>query len=146
MRAVVQRVKSSAVTVGNEIIGNIGNGLLVFLGVAKTDNSNDAGYLAEKITNLRIFEDENRKMNRSLLDVGGEMLIISQFTLVGDCTKGRRPSFINAAAPDLANELYEQFVDKVIESGVSVETGQFRAFMDVSSINHGPVTFIVESR
>ena len=146
MRAVVQRVKSSAVTVDNETIGTIGNGLLVFLGIAKTDNSNDAGYLAEKITNLRIFEDENRKMNRSLLDVGGEMLIISQFTLVGDCTKGRRPSFINAAAPDLANELYEQFVDKVIESGVSVETGQFRAFMDVSSINHGPVTFIVESR
>ena len=146
MRAVVQRVRSSAVTVDNETIGNIGNGLLVFLGVAKTDNSNDAGYLAEKITNLRIFEDENRKMNRSLLDVGGEMLIISQFTLVGDCTKGRRPSFINAAAPDLANELYEQFVAKVIESGVSVETGQFRAFMDVSSINHGPVTFIVESR
>ena len=146
MRAVVQRVRSSAVTVDNETIGNIGNGLLVFLGVAKTDNSNDAGYLAEKITNLRIFEDENRKMNRSLLDVGGEMLIISQFTLVGDCTKGRRPSFVNAAAPDLANELYEQFVAKVIESGVSVETGQFRAFMDVSSINHGPVTFIVESR
>ena len=146
MRAVVQRVRSSAVTVNSDIIGNIGNGLLVFLGVAKTDNSDDAGYLAEKITNLRIFEDENSKMNRSLLDVGGEMLVVSQFTLLGDCTKGRRPSFINAAEPALARELYEKFVVKVMESGISVKTGRFRAFMDVSLINYGPVTFIVESR
>lgn len=146
MRAVVQRVRSSAVTVNSDIIGNIGNGLLVFLGVAKTDNSDDAGYLAEKITNLRIFEDENSKMNRSLLDVGGEMLVVSQFTLLGDCTKGRRPSFINAAEPALAKELYEQFVVKVMESGIPVRTGRFRAFMDVSLINYGPVTFIVESR
>ena len=146
MRAVVQRVRSSAVTVNSNVIGNIGNGLLVFLGVAKTDNSDDAGYLAEKITNLRIFEDENSKMNRSLLDVGGEMLVVSQFTLVGDCTKGRRPSFINAAEPALARELYEKFVVKVMENGISVRTGRFRAFMDVSLINYGPVTFIVESR
>lgn len=146
MRAVIQRVTSSSVIVDNETIGSIGNGLLVFLGVATTDHTDDAGYLAEKITNLRIFEDENRKMNRSLLDIGGEMLVVSQFTLVGDCTKGRRPSFVNAAEPTLAEELYEQFVIKVKASGVSVKTGRFRAFMDVSLTNHGPVTFIVESR
>ncbi len=146
MRAVVQRVKSCTVTVNNDTIGNIGNGLLVFLGVAKTDNSNDAEYLAEKITNLRIFEDHHSKMNRSLLDVAGEMLVVSQFTLVGDCTKGRRPSFVNAAEPTLAEKLYEHFVIKVQESGVSVKTGQFRAFMDVSLTNYGPVTFILESR
>ena len=146
MRAVVQRVKSCTVTVNNDTIGNIGNGLLVFLGVAKTDNSNDAEYLAEKITNLRIFEDHHSKMNRSLLDVAGEMLVVSQFTLVGDCTKGRRPSFVNAAEPTLAEKLYEHFVIKVQENGVSVKTGQFRAFMDVSLTNYGPVTFILESR
>lgn len=146
MRAVVQRVKSSAVTVDNETIGNIGNGLLVLLGVAKTDDSDDAEYLAEKIANLRIFEDENSKMNRSLIDIGGEMLVVSQFTLLGDCKKGRRPSFVNAAEPGLAKELYEQFVIKVREYGVSVKTGRFRALMDVSLINYGPVTFIVESR
>lgn len=146
MRAVVQRVKSSSVVVDNEIIGNIGNGLLVLLGVAKTDKSDDAEYLAEKIVNLRIFEDENSKMNRSLIDIGGEMLVVSQFTLLGDCKKGRRPSFVNAAEPSVANELYEQFVVKVREKGVSVKTGRFRALMDVSLTNYGPVTLILESR
>ncbi|MBW1694395.1 MAG: D-tyrosyl-tRNA(Tyr) deacylase [Deltaproteobacteria bacterium] len=146
MRAVVQRVKSSSVVVDNEIIGNIGNGLLVLLGVAKTDKSYDAEYLAEKIVNLRIFEDENSKMNRSLIDIGGEMLVVSQFTLLGDCKKGRRPSFVNAAEPSVANELYEQFVVKVREKGVSVKTGRFRALMDVSLTNYGPVTLILESR
>lgn len=146
MRAVVQRVKSSSVVVDNEIIGNIGNGLLVLLGVAKTDKSDDSEYLAEKIVNLRIFEDENSKMNRSLIDIGGEMLVVSQFTLLGDCKKGRRPSFVNAAEPSVANELYEQFVIKVREKGVSVKTGRFRALMDVSLTNYGPVTLILESR
>lgn len=146
MRAVVQRVKSSAVTVDNETIGDIGNGLLVLLGVAKTDHSNDAEYLAEKIANLRIFEDNNGKMNRSLLDMGGEMLVVSQFTLLGDCKKGRRPSFVSAADPSLAKELYQQFVAAVSEKGIPVKTGRFRALMDVSLINHGPVTLIVESR
>lgn len=146
MRAVVQRVKSSSVVVDNEIIGNIGNGLLVLLGVAKTDKTDDAEYLAEKIVNLRIFEDENSKMNRSLIDIGGEMLVVSQFTLLGDCKKGRRPSFVNAAEPSVANELYEQFVVKVRGKGVSVETGRFRALMDVSLTNYGPVTLILESR
>jgi D-tyrosyl-tRNA(Tyr) deacylase len=134
------------VVVDNEIIGNIGNGLLVLLGVAKTDKSDDAEYLAEKIVNLRIFEDENSKMNRSLIDIGGEMLVVSQFTLLGDCKKGRRPSFVNAAEPSVANELYEQFVVKVREKGVSVKTGRFRALMDVSLTNYGPVTLILESR
>jgi len=146
MRAVVQRVKSSSVVVDNEIIGNIGNGLLVLLGVAKTDKSEDAEYLAEKIVNLRVFEDENSKMNRSLIDIGGEMLVVSQFTLLGDCKKGRRPSFVNAAEPSVANELYEQFVVKVRRKGVSVKTGRFRALMDVSLTNYGPVTLILESR
>lgn len=146
MRAVIQRVKSSAVTVDNETIGSIGNGLLVLLGVATTDKSDDAEYLAEKIANLRIFEDENSKMNRSLIDIGGEMLVVSQFTLLGDCKKGRRPSFVNAAEPGLAKKLYELFVVKVGEHGVSVKTGRFRALMDVSLTNYGPVTLIVESR
>ena len=146
MRAVVQRVKSSSVVVDNEIIGSIGNGLLVLLGVAKTDKSEDAEYLAEKIVNLRVFEDENSKMNRSLIDIGGEMLVVSQFTLLGDCKKGRRPSFVNAAEPSVANELYEQFVVKVRGKGVSVKNGRFRALMDVSLTNYGPVTLILESR
>jgi D-tyrosyl-tRNA(Tyr) deacylase len=146
MIAVVQRVTSSAVTVDNSTVGSIGNGLLVFLGVAKTDTPDDADFLAEKITNLRIFEDEKGKMNLSLLDVAGEMLVVSQFTLVGNCTKGRRPSFVNAAEPQLAEKLYQQFVGQVKAHGVPVQTGQFRALMDVSLTNHGPVTFIVESR
>ncbi len=146
MRAVVQRVKSSSVAVDNDVIGEIGKGLLILLGVAKADTADNAEYLADKIVNLRIFEDENSKMNRSLLDTGGEMLVVSQFTLLGDCTKGRRPSFVHAAKPDLANELYEHFVEQVRKKGVKIATGQFRAVMDVSLVNDGPVTLIVESR
>ncbi len=146
MRAVVQRVKESSVTVEGDIVGKIGAGLLVFLGVSKEDTIGDVDFLADKILNLRIFEDENKKMNRSILDIGGEMLVVSQFTLLGDCRKGRRPSFTNAAEPDMANELYEQFVEKVSNKGITVGTGRFRALMDVHLINDGPVTLIVESR
>jgi D-tyrosyl-tRNA(Tyr) deacylase len=146
MRAVIQRVKSSSVTVENEMVGKIGKGLLVLLGIAKTDKTDDAEYLANKILNLRIFEDENRKMNRSLVDTGGEMLVVSQFTLLGDCKKGRRPSFVQAASPDHATGLYRIFVELVRKKGVTVETGRFRAMMDVSLINEGPVTLIVDSR
>jgi D-tyrosyl-tRNA(Tyr) deacylase len=146
MRAVIQRVRESIVTVGNQTVGKIGNGLLVFVGIAKEDNAQDVDYLADKIVNLRIFEDENGKMNRSLRETGGEMLVVSQFTLLGDCRKGRRPSFIHAAEPKKANELYECFVSLVRQKGISVQTGQFRTMMAVSLINDGPVTLIVESR
>ena len=146
MRAVIQRVKKSSVTVNDKITGKISSGLLVLLGVSREDEIKDADYLADKITNLRIFEDENAKMNRSLLETGGEMLVVSQFTLIGDCRKGRRPSFTKAAGPDRAKQLYEYFVSQVKLKGVKVKTGQFRAVMDVSLINDGPVTLIVESQ
>lgn len=146
MRAVVQRVKESSVTSAGETLGKIGSGLLVLLGVAKEDNIKDAAYLAEKIINLRIFEDENGKMNRSLLETGGEMLVVSQFTLLGDCRKGRRPSFINAAPLDEADKLYEYFVKKVRQKGISTQTGRFRAMMEVALVNDGPVTLVVESK
>ena len=146
MRAVVQRVKESWVTVENEVIGRIDRGLLVLLGVAKGDTSADAEYLANKIVNLRIFEDDNAKMNRSLLSIGGKMLAVSQFTLLGDCRKGRRPSFVGAAGPQEAHRLYEEFVRQVCCLGVSVETGRFQATMEVALINDGPVTIVLESR
>jgi len=146
MRAVVQRVKSSSVSVGKEMVGEIGEGLLVLLGVATSDTIDDAEYLADKIVTLRIFEDEHRKLNRSLLDIGGKMLVVSQFTLLGDCKKGRRPSFDRAASPDLAMELYQQFVERVRQKGVTVKTGRFQAAMEVSLVNDGPVTLIVESK
>ena len=146
LRAVIQRVKRSSVTVNGDIIGKIGSGLLVLLGVSQEDEKKDADYLVEKIPNLRIFEDENAKMNRSLLETGGEMLVVSQFTLLGDCRKGRRPSFTNAAGPNKAKELYNYFVSQVKLRGVKVKTGQFRAVMSVSLINDGPVTLIVESQ
>jgi D-tyrosyl-tRNA(Tyr) deacylase len=145
MIAVVQRVKQSWVRINQEIVGEIGKGLLVLLGVAKGDAIKDCQYLANKIVNLRIFEDQDGKMNRSLLEVGGEMLVVSQFTLLGDCRKGRRPSFIQAAEPDQATELYEHFVKMAGDLGISVKTGQFRAMMDVALINDGPVTLILES-
>lgn len=145
MRAVIQRVKKSSVAVNDKIIGKIGSGLLVLLGVSREDEMKDADYLSEKIPNLRIFEDDNTKMNRSL-ETGGEMLVVSQFTLLGECRKGRRPSFTNAARPDKAKELYEHFANQVRLKGVKVKTGQFRAFMAVSLINDGPVTLIVESQ
>ena len=145
MRAVVQRVKQSSVKADNQIVGQIGRGLLVLLGVAEGDTVKEADYLAHKIINLRIFEDENRKMNRSLLETGGELLAVSQFTLLADCRKGRRPSFIEAAEPENATELYEKFVDIVRANGVKVQTGRFRAMMEVELINDGPVTIIIES-
>ena len=145
MRAVVQRVKESSVSVDRQTIGRIGKGLLVLLGVAKEDTPSDAGYLANKIVNLRIFEDDSAKMNRSLLSIGGEMLVVSQFTLLGDCRKGRRPSFIAAAGPQKASELYDNFVQQVRRLGVSVETGRFQSTMEVALINDGPVTLVLES-
>jgi D-tyrosyl-tRNA(Tyr) deacylase len=146
MRAVVQRVKESSVRAGNEIIGRIDKGLLVLLGVAKDDKPSDADYLANKIANLRIFEDDDAKMNRSLLSIGGKMLVVSQFTLLGDCRKGRRPSFVAAAGPQKAAELYENFVQQVCRLGITVETGRFQAMMEVALINDGPVTLVLESR
>jgi D-tyrosyl-tRNA(Tyr) deacylase len=146
MRAVIQRVKESSVTVKNQMIGRIGPGLLVLLGVSEADDARDADFLSEKIPHLRIFEDEAGKMNRSLLEIRGEMLVVSQFTLLGDCRKGRRPSFIQAAGPEKAEHLYEVFVEKVREKGVAVKTGQFRAMMDVALINDGPVTLIMDSK
>ena len=146
MRAVVQRVTSSSVEVENIIVGEIGPGLLVLLGVARDDDVGDADYLAEKIINLRIFTDDEGKMNRSLLETGGAMLAVSQFTLFGDTRKGRRPSFIEAAEPVKANALYEHFVERVRSLGVKVETGVFQAMMKVSLTNDGPVTILVDSR
>ena len=145
MRSVVQRVKESSVSIEDEVVARIGQGLLVLLGVATGDTDKNADYLADKISHLRIFEDDQGKMNRSLLDTGGEMLVVSQFTLMGDCRKGRRPSFIKAARPDEADLLYESFVRCVREKGIHVETGRFRAMMAVSLINDGPVTIILES-
>ena len=146
MRAVIQRVKESSVKANQEIVGKIGKGLLVLLGVAKGDTADDGDYLANKIVHLRIFEDQNGKMNRSLLEMDAEMLVVSQFTLLADCRKGRRPSFIHAAEPDKATELYAHFVEKVRELGITVKTGRFRAMMEVALINDGPVTLIVESK
>lgn len=146
MKAVIQRVTSSEVRVDQEMVGQIGLGLLVFLGVSQTDEEKDAEYLAEKIVNLRVFQDNERKMNRSLLEVGGRMLVVSQFTLLGDCRKGRRPSFVHAAAPDQAERLYDTFIDLVRSKGVVVASGRFQALMAVSLVNDGPVTLIVESK
>jgi len=145
MIAVVQRVKQSEVTVAGDSTGRIEHGLMVLLGVGHNDQKKNADYLAEKIVHLRIFEDDTGKMNRSLIDVNGQMLVVSQFTLLGDCRKGRRPSFINAAPPDLAKELYLYFVDRIKKTGIQTQTGIFGAMMEVSLINHGPVTMILES-
>ena len=145
MRAVVQRVKQSSVKTKGEIVGRIGQGLLVLLGVARDDGAEDADYLANKIINLRIFEDEDGKMNRSLLEIGGQLLAVSQFTLLADCRKGRRPSFIAAADPEKATELYETFIERVRHRGVEVQTGRFQAMMEVALINDGPVTIVVDS-
>ncbi len=145
MRAVVQRVTRCSVTVGEETVGAIGPGLLVLLGVAAGDTSREADWLAAKIAHLRIFEDGDGKLNRSLLECGGEMLVVSQFTLYGDCRKGRRPSFVKAAAPEKGQALYDRFVDQVRDLGIAVATGRFRSLMDVRLVNHGPVTLIVDS-
>jgi D-tyrosyl-tRNA(Tyr) deacylase len=145
MRAVVQRVASGSVSIDGKLISAIGNGLVVLLGVAEFDRRSDAEYLAEKIAHLRIFKDRAGKMNRSLMETGGEMLVVSQFTLLGDCRKGRRPSFIAAAKPDAAEILYTYFVASVSKKNLRVKTGRFGAMMQVSLINEGPVTLILDS-
>jgi len=146
MRACVQRVSQASVTVAGEITGRIECGLLVLLGVASGDTDDDAHQLAQKIVDLRIFNDNDGKMNRSLLDTGGAVLVVSQFTLLGDCRKGRRPSFTEAAPPNEAQRLYEKFVSAVAGQGVRVETGHFREHMDVALVNDGPVTLLLDTR
>ncbi|MFQ6111031.1 MAG: D-aminoacyl-tRNA deacylase [Nitrospinota bacterium] len=146
MRAVIQRVARAEVRVEGQVRGRIESGLLTLLGVAEGDTSDDARYLANKVAGLRIFEDEEGKLNRSLLEVGGSMLIISQFTLYGDCRKGRRPSFTRAARPEGAKELYEVFCREVEALGVTVARGEFGAMMEVELVNWGPVTLMLDSR
>jgi len=145
VRAVIQRVSQAVVTVASEPVGRIGHGLCVFLGIGKDDNEKNAGQLAEKIKNLRIFEDENGKMNRSVGEVREDVLVVSQFTLYGDCRKGNRPSFSDAAAPAEAEKLYEYFVQRLRDAGLKVATGQFKARMEVALTNDGPVTLIMET-
>ena len=145
MKAVIQRVTSASVEVAGKVVGNIGPGILVLLGVEKGDGERDAGWLAEKIVGLRIFEDEAGKMNRSLREIDGELLAVSQFTLAGNCAKGRRPSFDSAAPPAEANRLYGYFIEAVRRLGIPVATGVFQAMMQVSLVNDGPVTFILET-
>jgi D-tyrosyl-tRNA(Tyr) deacylase len=145
MRAVLQRVSHAKVTVGGETTGEIGAGLLVLLGVGSEDVEADAVYLVEKIVNLRIFDDEDGKMNRSVMDIAGEILVVSQFTLFADTRKGRRPSYLGAAAPDEANRLYEFFVEESRKYVSKVGTGRFQAMMDVELVNNGPVTIMLDS-
>jgi len=146
MRACVQRVSQASVTVDNRAVGQISRGLLVLLGVSSDDTEHDARQLADKIRGLRIFEDADEKMNLSLEEIGGAMLVVSQFTLYGDCRKGRRPSFTAAAPPELAEQLYNTFIAAVGVRGLRVETGLFRAHMHVALINDGPVTLLLDSR
>ncbi len=145
MRCVVQRVKEASVTVAGEVVGKIGPGYMVLIGVSVEDTEKDVRYMADKVPNLRIFEDAENKMNLSLKDVGGEILAVSQFTLYGDARGGRRPSFIAAARPEAANELYEQLVASWREQGIHVETGRFRTHMEVGLVNDGPVTILLDS-
>ena len=145
MRAVIQRVKSASVTVEGRVVSEIREGLLVFLGVTQEDTLADIDYMTNKIANLRIFEDDQGRMNLSVLDIGGEALVVSQFTLCGDCRKGRRPSFIAAAHPEKADPLYQEFMDKISQLGVPVKAGIFQAMMDVELINDGPVTMLLDS-
>lgn len=145
MRAVIQRVSRAKVSVEGEITGEIGKGILVLLGISREDSEKEAVYLLEKTLNLRIFEDADEKMNLSLLDIAGELLVVSQFTLYGDARRGRRPSFIEAAAPEKANELYEFFVSEARKQIAKVGTGRFQAMMDVELVNDGPVTILLDS-
>lgn len=145
MKAVIQRVKKAVVEVDGEITGKIGPGILVFLGVGDEDSIKEVDWMADKISGLRIFEDEAGKMNLSLMDVEGSALVVSQFTLYGDCRKGKRPSFASAAKPEIANALYEDFIKNFRLKGINTETGRFQAMMDVSLVNDGPVTLIIES-
>jgi D-tyrosyl-tRNA(Tyr) deacylase len=146
MRIVLQRVKSARVDVAGQTVGSIGPGFLILLGVTQSDQHQDADYLADKVVQLRIFADESGRMNRSLLEVQGALLVVSQFTLYGDCRKGRRPSFDQAAPPEQARSLYEYFVQRVKLSNIAVETGVFQAEMEIHLINDGPVTFILDSK
>ena len=145
MRVVVQRVTEARVTVAQEIVGKIGPGLCILLGVGKEDTQSNAHLLADKVSNLRIFEDDLGKMNRSIIDSGGELLVISQFTLYGDCRKGNRPSFTDAAAPAEVDRLYQYFTERLRQAGLKVATGRFQAHMKVALVNDGPVTFVLES-
>jgi len=146
VRAVIQRVSEASVSVDRKTVGIIGQGLMVLLGVAREDTSQEAAYLAEKTADLRIFEDEAGKMNRSVEDIGGGILVVSQFTLLGDCRKGRRPGFTDAAPPELADQLYEEYVAVLRRRGINVATGVFRTDMQVALVNDGPVTMLLDSR
>lgn len=146
MRAAIQRVKEARVEVEGEVVGRIGEGILLFLGIRKDDTQDDIKYLVEKVVGLRIFEDVTGKMNHSIADVEGDILVVPQFTLYGDCRKGRRPSFDEAASPDIAERIYSLFVEEVRKRGVNVRTGKFRASMDIHLVNSGPVTLLLDSR
>jgi D-aminoacyl-tRNA deacylase len=146
LKAVIQRVSRGSVSVSGEVTGSIRQGLVVLLGVARDDTREDANYLSEKVIHLRIFEDTEKKMNLSVRDVAGSLLVVSQFTLLADCRKGRRPSYVKAARPETANELYSYFIDRVRAAQVPVATGRFGADMAVSLINDGPVTIVIDSR
>ncbi len=145
MKAVIQRVKKANVQIEDKVVGEIKQGILVLFGVEKNDSRSDADFLSQKIIHLRMFDDSQGKMNLAVKDVGGEILVVSQFTLLGDCQKGRRPSFDNAAEPKVAEDLYNYFVQKISEENLKVQTGRFRAMMEVSLVNDGPVTFIIDS-
>jgi D-tyrosyl-tRNA(Tyr) deacylase len=145
MRAVVQRVKMAKVEIEGEVVGEISGGLLIFLGVGLEDGIKDADYLASKIAHLRIFSDDDEKMNQSVLEKGGQILVVSQFTLWGDCRKGRRPSFVRAAEPAIANELYIKFISILQDKGIQVAQGRFQEMMDVHIVNDGPVTILLDS-
>ncbi len=146
MRAVVQRVSRAKVTVDGEVTGEISRGFVVLLGVAEGDTQDDVIYMVQKVVGLRVFEDSEGKMNLGLLEIGGQMLVVSQFTLLGDCRKGRRPSFIAAARPEIADALYRSFVAEVQGQGITVGTGRFQTHMDVELVNDGPVTLLIDSR
>ena len=146
MIAVIQRCSRGQVTISDKVVGEISHGLVIFLGVQKNDTENDADFLVNKISGLRIFSDENDKMNLSIKDVNGSALVISQFTLCGDTKKGRRPSFIKAATPDDGNRLYEYFMLEMKKGGVPIESGEFGAMMNVELVNNGPVTFVLNSK
>ena len=146
MRAIVQRVKSANVQIDGQLVAEIESGLLIFLGISIDDQQPDIDYLIRKIANLRIFRDDDLRMNKSLLDVGGQALVVSQFTLYGDCRKGRRPNFSQAAKPEKAHQLYQVFVNQLLQLGVDVKTGVFQATMEVELTNDGPITILLDSK